>query len=63
MTTVRMKEMIAQDVIGEIHGFRIAIDLPLFTQVRVNAPHYVWFADPANAASAMRNNGSHMLHL
>jgi predicted dehydrogenase len=60
---VLMKEMIADGAIGEVHGFRVAIDLPLFTEARTNVPGYVWFGDPANGASALRNNGSHMLHL
>jgi predicted dehydrogenase len=60
---VLMKELIGAGAIGEVHGFRIAIDLPLFTQARTNVPGYVWFGDPANGASALRNNGSHMLHL
>jgi predicted dehydrogenase len=60
---VRMKEMIAEGFLGEVHGFRVAIDIPLFTAALVNAPGYVWFANPANGTSAMRNNGSHVLHL
>jgi predicted dehydrogenase len=60
---VRMKEMIEAGDIGEVQGFRAAIDLPLFTEARTNVPGYTWFADPANGCSAMRNNGSHVLHL
>jgi predicted dehydrogenase len=60
---VRMKQMIEAGAIGEPHGFRVSIDLPLFTRTRTNVPGYLWFGDPANGASALRNNGSHMLHL
>lgn len=60
---VRLKEMIYAGEIGALHGFRIHLDMPLFTESRVNVPSYAWFADPANGASTMRNNGSHLLHL
>ena len=60
---VRLREMIDEGVLGEIHGFRVTIEMPLFTAARVNVPDYLWFAEAANGASAMRNNGAHALHL
>src|SRR3546814_13229894 len=41
----------------------VAFEVPLFSAAQTNVPGYVWFADPANGASAGRNLGSHMLHL
>jgi len=59
----RLKELIDEGAIGEVFGARCSLDVALFTETRTNAPGYVWFADRANGASAMRNNGSHMIHL
>lgn len=59
---VQMKAMIAEGWIGDTFGAEIAFDAPLFTAAQTNVPGYVWFADPANGASALRNLGSHMLH-
>jgi predicted dehydrogenase len=60
---VRMKELLDEGAIGDPQGFRVIFDMPLFTAARVNVPDYLWFADARNGASAMRNNGSHALHL
>jgi len=60
---VRMRAMIADGWIGDPFGAEIAFDAPLFTAAQTNVPGYAWFADPANGASALRNLGSHMLHL
>lgn len=60
---VQMKAMIAAGWIGDVFGADIAFEVPLFSEARTNVPGYVWFADPANGASAGRNLGSHMLHL
>ena len=60
---VQMKEMIDNGWVGEIFGADIAFEAPLFTAQQCNVPDYVWFADPANGASALRNLGSHMLNL
>lgn len=60
---VQMKAMIEAGWIGTVFGADIAFEVPLFTAAQTNVPDYVWFADPANGASAGRNLGSHMLHL
>ena len=60
---VYMKELIDQGEIGEIQGFNIRFDSGLFTEARTYTPGYAWFGDPASGASAMRNTGSHALHL
>ncbi|HMO74820.1 MAG TPA: Gfo/Idh/MocA family oxidoreductase [Sphingopyxis sp.] len=60
---VQMKAMIEAGWIGEAFGADIAFEVPLFSAAQTNVPAYVWFADPANGASAGRNLGSHMLHL
>lgn len=60
---VQMKAMIAAGWIGEGFGADVAFEVPLFSAAQTNVPGYVWFADPANGASAGRNLGSHMLHL
>lgn len=60
---VQMKAMIEAGWIGEIFGADAAFEVPLFSAAQTNVPGYVWFADPANGASAGRNLGSHMLHL
>ncbi|MET0371776.1 MAG: Gfo/Idh/MocA family oxidoreductase [Sphingobium sp.] len=60
---VRAKELLDEGALGDIFGARIFFDAPLFTAAQVNVPGYVWFADPANGASAMRNLGSHMTNL
>jgi predicted dehydrogenase len=60
---VHLKELLDQGVIGTVQGLRLNLDMTLFTDRLVNAPTYAWFADPANGASVMRNNGSHMVHL
>lgn len=60
---VQMKAMIDAGWIGEVFGADIAFEVPLFSAAQTNVPGYVWFADPANGASAGRNLGSHMLHL
>ncbi len=57
------KRMIADGWAGDLFGAEIAFEAPLFTAAQTNVPGYVWFADPANGASALRNLGSHMLHL
>lgn len=59
----QMKAMIDAGWIGEVFGADIAFEVPLFSAAQTNVPGYVWFADPANGASAGRNLGSHMLHL
>lgn len=59
----QMKAMIGAGWLGQPFGGEIAFDAPLFTAARTNVPGYAWFADPANGASALRNLGSHMLHL
>src|SRR3546814_12621866 len=58
-----MKAMIDAGWIGEVFGADVAFEVPLFSAAQTNVPGYVWFADPANGASAGRNLGSHMLHL
>ena len=60
---VYMKELIDQGQIGDVQGFNIRFDSGLFTEARTYTPGYTWFAEPANGASAMRNTGSHALHL
>lgn len=60
---VQMKEMMDSGWVGDIFGADITFDVPLFTAQQCNVPGYVWFADPANGASAVRNLGSHMLNL
>ena len=60
---VQMKTMIDAGWIGDVFGADIAFEVPLFSAAQTNVPGYVWFADPANGASAGRNLGSHMLHL
>lgn len=60
---VQMKAMIDAGWLGELFGADIAFEVPLFSAAQTNVPGYVWFADPANGASAGRNLGSHMLHL
>ena len=60
---MQMKAMIEAGWIGEVFGADIAFEVPLFSAAQTNVPGYVWFADPANGASAGRNLGSHMLHL
>ena len=60
---VHMKELIKEGYVGEMFGFRACVAQPLFTARQINVPGYAWFADAKNAASAMRNNGSHFLHL
>lgn len=59
----QMKAMIDDGWIGAPFGADIHFEAPLFTAAQTNVPGYVWFADPANGASATRNLGSHMLHL
>jgi predicted dehydrogenase len=59
----QMKAMVEAGWIGEVFGADIAFEVPLFSAAQTNVPTYVWFADPANGASAARNLGSHMLHL
>lgn len=60
---VQMRAMIGAGWLGEVFGADIAFEVPLFSAAQTNVPGYVWFADPANGASAGRNLGSHMLHL
>lgn len=60
---VQMKAMIKAGWLGEVFGADVAFEVPLFSAAQTNVPGYVWFADPANGASAGRNLGSHMLHL
>lgn len=60
---VQMKAMVDAGWIGDIFGADIAFEVPLFSAAQTNVPAYIWFADPANGASAARNLGSHMLHL
>lgn len=60
---VQMKAMIDAGWVGEVFGADVAFEVPLFSAAQTNVPGYVWFADPANGASAGRNLGSHMLHL
>lgn len=60
---VQMKALIEDGWIGEVFGADIAFESALFTAAQTNVPGYAWFADPANGASALRNLGSHMLHL
>src|SRR3546814_16668947 len=60
---VQMKAMIDAGWIGEVFGADVAFEVPLFSAAQTNVPGYVWFADPANGASAGRNLGRHMLHL
>lgn len=60
---VQMKAMIEAGWIGDVFGADVAFEVPLFSAAQTNVPGYVWFADPANGASAGRNLGSHMLHL
>lgn len=60
---VQMKDMIGEGWVGDTFGAEISFEAPLFTAAMTNVPGYVWFADPANGASALRNLGSHMLHL
>lgn len=60
---VQMKAMVDAGWLGEVFGADIAFEVPLFSAAQTNVPGYVWFADPANGASAGRNLGSHMLHL
>jgi len=60
---VQMKAMIEAGWLGEVFGADVAFEVPLFSAAQTNVPGYVWFADPANGASAGRNLGSHMLHL
>ncbi|GAA0867189.1 Gfo/Idh/MocA family oxidoreductase [Sphingopyxis soli] len=60
---VQMKAMTDAGWLGELFGADIAFEVPLFSAAQTNVPGYVWFADPANGASAGRNLGSHMLHL
>lgn len=60
---VQMKAMIDAGWLGEVFGADVAFEVPLFSAAQTNVPGYVWFAAPANGASAGRNLGSHMLHL
>lgn len=60
---VQMKAMLDAGWIGDVFGADVAFEVPLFSAAQTNVPGYVWFADPANGASAGRNLGSHMLHL
>ncbi|MBL8651221.1 MAG: Gfo/Idh/MocA family oxidoreductase [Sphingopyxis sp.] len=60
---VQMKAMLDAGWIGEVFGADVAFEVPLFSAGQTNVPGYVWFAHPANGASAGRNLGSHMLHL
>ena len=60
---VQMKAMVEDGWIGQPFGADIAFESPLFTAAQTNVPGYAWFADPANGASALRNLGSHMLHV
>ena len=60
---VQMQAMVEDGWIGRLFGAEIAFESPLFTAAQANVPGYAWFADPANGASALRNLGSHMLHL
>lgn len=60
---VYLKELIDEGYLGDLFGVRVSVDLAMFTQSRTNVPTYVWFGDPENGTSAMRNNGSHILHL
>ncbi|WP_447762544.1 Gfo/Idh/MocA family protein [Sphingopyxis panaciterrae] len=60
---VQMKAMIDAGWIGDMFGADVAFEVPLFSAAQTNVPGYVWFADPANGASAGRNLGSHMLNL
>lgn len=59
----QMKAMIDAGAIGDLFGADIAFEVPLFTAAQTNVPGYLWFADAANGASAVRNLGSHMLNL
>lgn len=59
----QMKAMVDAGWLGEVHGADVAFESALFTATQTNVPSYSWFADPANGASALRNLGSHMLHL
>ncbi len=59
---VRLRELVQEGAIGKVFGARANFDAPLFTAAQTNVPGYVWFSDPANGASAMRNLGSHMIN-
>lgn len=57
-----MKEMVADNYLGDIAGINCSFQVQLFTQKAINVPDYAWFADAMQGASVLRNLGGHALH-
>ncbi|MBC2650410.1 Gfo/Idh/MocA family protein [Novosphingobium aerophilum] len=57
-----MAALVADGFIGTILGGSCRFNLSLFNRPNPRFP-YNWFADPEAGVSALRNHGSHLLHL
>lgn len=58
-----MKEMIDQGYLGRAVQVDLEFHLPLFNPPQEMMKGFAWFAEPENGASALRNLGSHGLHM
>lgn len=58
----QMTELVRTGFLGDVLGGSCRLNLSLFNRPDPRFP-YTWFADPQAGVSALRNNGSHLLHL
>jgi predicted dehydrogenase len=58
-----MKEMIDDGYLGRAVQVNLEFHLPLFNPPQEMIKGFSWFAEPENGASALRNLGSHGLHM
>lgn len=58
----RMADLVRDGYLGEVRGGSCRFNLGLFNRPEPRFP-YTWFADPTAGVSALRNHGSHLLHL
>jgi predicted dehydrogenase len=56
------REMLDQGFIGQPFGGMCHMNLPLYNQPDPRFP-YNWFSEPGHGVSALRNLGSHLLHM
>lgn len=57
-----MADMVRQGYLGEVLGGSCSFNISLFNRPDLRFP-YNWFADPQAGASALRNQGTHLLHV
>src|SRR5258705_2339559 len=59
----RVKELIAEGMLGRRVSVATRLNMPLFHGPAPVGDHWRWFAKRAHGASALRNLGTHSLHL